>query len=91
MRAGRDRVHHSSIGRFAGLTDNSANAVEQLDVGIPIRLLRDLDVPLEEVKALMVPGSVREFYLVDERDTGDPQRYLTEITWPVQRRTTSLD
>jgi len=116
VRAGRDRVHHISIGRFAGLTGISANtlrrydqvgllspaftdpstgyrlhAVEQLDVGILLRLLPNLDVPLEEVKALMVPGPVRQFYLVDERDTGDPQRYVTEITWPVQRRTTSLD
>ena len=33
-----------------------------------------------------VCGPVREFYLVDERDTDDPQRYLTEITWPVQTR-----
>ena len=31
-----------------------------------------------------VCGPVREFYLVDERDTDDPQRYVTEITWPAQ-------
>jgi len=36
-----------------------------------------------------VCGPVREFYLVDERDTDDPQRYVTEITWPVQPRTMS--
>jgi DNA-binding transcriptional MerR regulator len=29
-------------------------------------------------------GPVREFYLVDERDTDDPRRYVTEITWPVR-------
>ena len=33
-----------------------------------------------------VCGPVREFYLVDERDTDDPRRYLTEISWPVQTR-----
>ncbi len=33
-----------------------------------------------------VSGPVRESYLVDERDTDDPQRYVTEITWPVQPR-----
>ena len=33
-----------------------------------------------------VCGPVREFYLADERDTDDPRRYLTEITWPVQTR-----
>ena len=33
-----------------------------------------------------VCGPVRESYLVDERDTDDPQRYLTAITWPVQPR-----
>ena len=33
-----------------------------------------------------VCGPVREFYVVDERDTDDPRRYLTEITWPVQTR-----
>jgi DNA-binding transcriptional MerR regulator len=36
-----------------------------------------------------VNGPVREFYLVDERETDDPQRYVTEITWPVQPRATS--
>ena len=36
-----------------------------------------------------VCGPVREFYLVDERDTDDPQRYVTEITWPVQPRETA--
>jgi len=35
-----------------------------------------------------VSGPVREFYVVDERETDDPQRYLTEITWPVQPRAT---
>ena len=35
-----------------------------------------------------VCGPVCEFYLVDERDTADPQRYVTEITWPVQPRET---
>jgi DNA-binding transcriptional MerR regulator len=34
-----------------------------------------------------VCGPVREFYLADERDTDDPQRYVTEITWPSQPRT----
>lgn len=33
-----------------------------------------------------VNGPVREFYLVDERETDDPSRYVTEITWPVQPR-----
>ena len=33
-----------------------------------------------------VCGPVREIYLTDERDTEDPQRYVTEITWPVARR-----
>ena len=33
-----------------------------------------------------VRGPVREAYLVDERDTEDPQRYVTEITWPVRPR-----
>ena len=33
-----------------------------------------------------VCGPVREVYLADERDTEDPQRYVTEITWPVQPR-----
>jgi DNA-binding transcriptional MerR regulator len=27
-------------------------------------------------------GPVRETYLVDERDTDDPDSYMTEITWP---------
>ena len=31
-----------------------------------------------------VCGPAREFYLVDERDTDDPRRYVTEITWPVR-------
>ncbi len=31
-------------------------------------------------------GPVRETYLVDERDTGDPGSYLTEITWPATAR-----
>ena len=33
-----------------------------------------------------VRGPVQEAYLVDERDTEDPQRYVTEITWPVRPR-----
>jgi DNA-binding transcriptional MerR regulator len=33
-----------------------------------------------------VSGPVREFYLADERDTDDPQCYVTEITWPAQPR-----
>lgn len=33
-----------------------------------------------------VSGPVREFYLVDERETDDPRQYVTEITWPVQAR-----
>ena len=85
MHGDRDRVHHISIGRFAGLTGISANtlrrydetgllspaltdpftgyrmyALEQLDVGILIRLLRDLDVPLDEVKSLMAAGGPDE-------------------------------
>jgi DNA-binding transcriptional MerR regulator len=31
-------------------------------------------------------GPVRESYVVDDRDTDDPQRYVTELTWPVQPR-----
>lgn len=31
-----------------------------------------------------VCGPVREAYLTDERDTEDPQRYVTEIAWPVR-------
>jgi DNA-binding transcriptional MerR regulator len=31
-----------------------------------------------------VCGPVRETYVVDERDTDDPQRYVTEIAWPVR-------
>lgn len=38
-----------------------------------------------------VCGPVREVYLADERDTEDPQRYVTEITWPVQPRAAALD
>lgn len=38
-----------------------------------------------------ISGPVREFYLVDERETDDPQLYVTEITWPVQPRATSSD
>ena len=38
-----------------------------------------------------VRGPVREAYLVDERDTQDPQRYVTEITWPVRPRSGSGD
>lgn len=34
-----------------------------------------------------VRGPVREVYLVDERETDDPERYLTEIVWPVRPRT----
>lgn len=85
MHGDTDRVHHISIGRFAGLTGISANtlrrydetgllspaltdpftgyrmyALEQLDVGILIRLLRDLDVPLDEVKSLMAAGGPDE-------------------------------
>lgn len=37
-------------------------------------------------KGYEVCGPVREFYVVDERDTDDPQRYVTEMTWPVQAR-----
>ncbi len=33
-----------------------------------------------------VCGPVRESYLVDERDTDDATRYLTEIAWPVAPR-----
>ena len=39
-------------------------------------------------KGYEVCGPVREFYLVDERETDDPQRYVTQITWPVQPRAT---
>ena len=35
-------------------------AIEQLDTGILIRLLRDLDVPLDEVKSLMAVGGPDE-------------------------------
>ena len=38
-----------------------------------------------------VCGPVREAYLADERDVEDPQRYVTEITWPVTQRTWQLD
>ena len=38
-----------------------------------------------------VCGPVREAYLADERDVEDPQRYVTEITWPVTQRTRQLD
>jgi len=37
-------------------------------------------------RGLDVCGPVRESYLLDERDTDDPSRYLTEIVWPVQLR-----
>jgi DNA-binding transcriptional MerR regulator len=37
-------------------------------------------------RGLDVCGPVRESYLVDERDTDDPARYLTEIAWPVRPR-----
>jgi effector-binding domain-containing protein len=36
-----------------------------------------------------VCGPVRESYLVDERDTDDAARYLTEIAWPVAPRPAS--
>jgi DNA-binding transcriptional MerR regulator len=35
-----------------------------------------------------VCGPARERYLADERDVDDPQRYVTELTWPVQPRAT---
>ncbi len=38
-----------------------------------------------------VCGPVREAYLADERDVEDPQRYVTEITWPVTQMTWELD
>lgn len=38
-----------------------------------------------------IRGPVRESYLVDERDTDDPQRYVTEITWPVRVPTTPTE
>lgn len=85
MHGEREAAHHISIGRFAGLTGNSANtlrrydeagllspafadpltgyrlySIEQLDDGILIRLLRALDVPLREVKSLMVAGGPDE-------------------------------
>jgi DNA-binding transcriptional MerR regulator len=36
-------------------------------------------------------GPVRESYAVDDRDTDDPQRYVTELTWPVQPRGEAAD
>lgn len=42
-------------------------------------------------KSYEIAGPVPEFYRVDERETGDPQRCVTEITWPVQRRATRSD
>jgi effector-binding domain-containing protein len=38
-----------------------------------------------------VRGPVREAYLVDERDTDDPEQYVTEITWPVRPRSAAGD
>ena len=38
-----------------------------------------------------VCGPVREFYVVDERDTDDSQHYVTEMTWPVQARAASCE
>lgn len=38
-----------------------------------------------------VCGPVREAYLVDERDTEDPELYVTEITWPVRPRSAAGD
>jgi DNA-binding transcriptional MerR regulator len=38
------------------LTGYRQYSIEQLDDGILLRLLRDLDVPLDEVKSLMVAG-----------------------------------
>ena len=29
-------------------------------------------------------GPAREFYVVDERDTDDPGRYVTQLTWTVR-------
>ena len=34
----------------------------------------------------VICGPIREAYLVDERDTADPQEYVTQITWPVEPR-----
>ena len=39
-------------------------------------------------KGYEICGPVCEFYVVDERETDDPGRYVTEITWPVQPRLT---
>lgn len=36
-------------------------------------------------------GPVRETYLVDERDTDDPDDYMTEITWPAVPRPRAVD
>jgi DNA-binding transcriptional MerR regulator len=38
-----------------------------------------------------IGGPARETYLVDERDTEDPGRYVTEITWPMRPRVASAD
>jgi DNA-binding transcriptional MerR regulator len=42
-------------------------------------------------KGCEVRGPVREAYLADERDTDDPLRYVTEITWPVRPRAESFE
>lgn len=33
--------------------------------------------------ALGVPGPIREYYLIGQRDTDDPRKWRTEIGWPV--------
>lgn len=38
-----------------------------------------------------VCGPARERYLADERETDDPEQYLTEIVWPVQPRAAPAD
>ncbi len=42
-------------------------------------------------RGYVVTGPARESYLVDERDTDDPERYLTDITWPVREREPDAD
>ena len=66
---------------------------EQIPTAQVIRRLRGLDMPLEEIQAVLaahvarhalaVAGPIREYYLVGPDDTADEAGWRTEIGWPV--------
>jgi DNA-binding transcriptional MerR regulator len=61
-------------------------ASEQIVTAQIIRRFRDLDMPLDDIHAMLdatVDGPIREYYLIGPAETRDESLWRTEVGWRV--------